>query len=74
MISYPVIYTRTLNCDYFSNFHVLPEFVDANWLLPYIRSATTDMNPTSNQTKRIVVSDKKIAYLELLHMQKILSN
>lgn len=59
MISYPVIYTRTLNCDYFSNFHVLPDFVDANWLLPYIRSATTDMNPTSNQTKRIVVSDKK---------------
>ena len=55
--AYPVIYTRTLKCDYFSNFHVLPPFVNGSWLLQYIRSATTDMNPAEQQNKKIIVSD-----------------
>ena len=55
--AYPVIYTRTLKCDYFSNFHVLPPFVNGSWLLQYIRSATTDMNPTEQQNKKIIVSN-----------------
>ena len=55
--AYPVIYTRTLKCDYFSNFHVLPPFVNGSWLLQYIRSATTDMNPAEQQNKKIIVSN-----------------
>ena len=55
--AYPVIYTRTLKCDYFSNFHVLPPFVNSSWLLQYIRSATTDMSTTEQQNKKIIVSD-----------------
>ena len=57
--AYPVIYTRTLKCDYFSNFHVLPPFVNGSWLLQYIRSATTDMNPAEQQNKKIIVSNGK---------------
>ena len=59
MYAYPVIYTRTLKCDYFSNFHVLPPFVNGSWLLQYIRSATTDMNPAGQQNKKIIVSNGK---------------
>ena len=55
--AYPVIYTRTLKCDYFSNFHVLPPFFDGSWLLQYIRSATTDMSPSEQQNKKIIVSN-----------------
>ncbi|MDE5584652.1 MAG: hypothetical protein K2J08_13250 [Ruminococcus sp.] len=70
MNCYPVIYTRTLNCDYFANFHVLPNFVDANWVLPYIRSATTDMNPANSQIKRIVITNTEVCIFGIIAYAK----
>ncbi len=66
MICYPVIYTRTFQCDYFSNFHVLPYMIDANWLMRYIRSATTDMNPMNHQIKKIVVTDTEMCVFGII--------
>lgn len=66
MICYPVIYTRTFQCDYFSNFHVIPDFADANFLMPYIRSATTDMNPMNHQIKKIVVTDTEMCVFGII--------
>lgn len=70
MNCYPVIYTRTLKCDYFANFHVLPNFVDANWVLPYIRSATTDMNPANSQVKRIVITNTEVCIFGIIAYAK----
>lgn len=70
MNCYPVIYTRTFQCDYFSNFHVIPDFVDASWLMPYIRSATTDMNPTNSHTKKIIVTDTEICVFGIIGYAK----
>lgn len=70
MNCYPVIYTRTLNCDYFANFHVLPNCVDANWVLPYIRSATTDMNPANSQIKRIVITNTEVCIFGIIAYAK----
>lgn len=70
MICYPVIYTRTFNCDYFSKFHILPDFVDADWVLQYIRSATTDMNPSNNQIKRIVITDTEVCVFGIIAYAK----
>lgn len=70
MLCYPVIYTRTFNCDYFVNFHVLPNFVDADWVLPYIRSATTDMNPANSQVKKIVIADTDVCVFGIIAYAK----
>ena len=70
MICYPVIYTRTFQCDYFTKFHVLPEFIDASWLLPYIRSATTDMNPADNNIRKIIITDTDICIFGIIAYAK----
>lgn len=70
MNCYPIIYTRTFNCDYFANFHVLPNFVDANWVLQYIRSATTDMNPANIQVKRMVITNTEVCIFGIIAYAK----
>lgn len=57
MQCYPIIYTRTSSCDYYPNFHVIPEFADANEIRPYILAATTDLDPTVKRLKRVVISN-----------------
>lgn len=70
MICYPVIYTRTFQCDYFTKFHVLPEFIDASWVLSYIRSATTDMNPADNNIRKIIITDTDICIFGIIAYAK----
>lgn len=53
---YPVIYTRTRCCDYFAGFHVRPDFVVPAEVLPYIRTATTDMDAYEHTRKHIIIS------------------
>lgn len=59
MTCYLIIYTRTSCCDYYPNFHVIPDFVDANEVRPYILSATTDLDPTEKNPKEIIISNGK---------------
>lgn len=74
MFCYPVIYTRTLNCDYFTNFHVLPDFVDAKWLLPYVRSATTDMTPSVSTIRKIVITNEDVCVFGIIAYAKDIMN
>ncbi len=57
MKCYPVIYTRTAFCDYYTKFHVLPGFLDAGWLIRYIQCATSGLKPVDHIIKKIVVTD-----------------
>ena len=57
---YPVIYTRTRCCDYFAGFHVRPDFIVPAEVLPYIRTATTDMDAYEHTKKHLIISTDKI--------------
>ena len=52
MKCFPVIYTRTNQCDYYADFHVLPEFVCAGNLMKYIKSATYGLDSAKNTIKK----------------------
>ncbi|WP_302512445.1 hypothetical protein [uncultured Ruminococcus sp.] len=57
---YPVIYTRTRCCDYFAGFHVRPDFIVPAEVLPYIRTATTDMDAYEHTKKHLIISTDKM--------------
>ena len=59
MKCFPVIYTRTNQCDYYADFHVLPEFVCAGNLMKYIKSATYGLDSAKNTIKKELLFSEK---------------
>ena len=59
MKCYPIIYTRTDCCDYYANFHVIPNFADANEIRPYILSATVGLDPTAKKNKKLIFANER---------------
>lgn len=65
MKGYPIILTRTYDCDYFWGFHVKPSFLDQSEAKSFIMAATTQID-NLNGMRQVVFSNDKYSVIGIV--------
>ena len=66
MNGYPIILTRTFDCDYFWGFHVKPSFLDQAEAKKFITAATAQIDSLGNGIRQVVFSNDKYSVIGIV--------